>query len=429
MKVKKYIASFFEDSLLRNALYLVANSVLGSLAGFIFWLIAARYYSAENVGLASTIISVSGLLALFSNLGFSISLIRFLSSSKDKAKSLINSCTNVSVSVAIILSLIYTVFIENLSPELSFIQKDMIYIIVFMLFTVLATVSSLQDSIFVAYRRGDLSFIKMTLLSFIKIPIMYVVMTFGSLGIVLSYGTAYFIAVLIALFILIPNINKKYTINFNVDWSIIKKISNYSAGNYISWIFETLPNYILPILITGMLGAEMTAYFYMAWMIAGIIFIIPKSVATSLLAEGAHKEISLKQNIIKSLRSTFKIIIPGIFGIFLFGDKILMLFGNEYSANATELLLLLSISSVPMVYNNVYISINRVKKNVTSIIIINILINVGTLLIGYSTVHRYGILGIGLGWTLSQFIVSLYTFTQINIKYRFNYLDSHVQTS
>lgn len=414
MQIKRYILFYFEDSLLRNALFLVANSILGSFAGFMFWLIAARYYSAEDVGLASTIISTIGLIALFSNLGFSISLIRFLSNSKEKARNLINSCMTVSGSLAAILSITYIIFIEKLSPALAYIQKDKIYIIIFVVFTILTIISNLQESIFIAYRRANLSFIKMSLLNFIKIPIIFIVMSFGSLGIILSYGIAYFVAVFTALYILIPKINNDYIPNITIEWEIVKDISNYSVGNYISWIFETLPNFILPIMITNVLNPEMTAYFYMAWMVAGIVFIIPKSIATSLLAEGAHEEASLKNNIVKSLKSTFKIVIPGIFGVFLFGDKILMLFGNEYSTNATKLLLLLSLSSIPMIFNNIYISINRLKKDLVSIILINVLIDVGTLLIGYITIERYGILGIGLGWTISQFLASLYTFTRIN---------------
>lgn len=410
MKIKKRISLFISDSLLRNAFYLVVNSIIGSLAGFVFWLITARLYTAEDIGLASTIISTTGFIALFSNLGFSISLIRFLSDSKERASNLINSCLTVSASIACIFGVIFVLGVETFSPALSFVRSNNTFAVTFVLLTILTIVSNLLNSIFVGYRKAGLSSFKIAIENIGKIPILFFFIAFGSYGIVASYTTSYIAATLIAVLILIPKINPKYLPIPVVDLHIMKEILNYSAGNYIAWILETAPNFILPILITNMLNPEMTAYFYMTWMIAGTVFTLPKSIATSLFAEGSNNEKELKQNIIKSLKYTFKLVIPAIVVIFLAGEKILLLFGNEYSVNGEKLLSILAISTIPMTFNNVYIAMKRIQKNIKAVILVNAMITGITLIVDLSTINTFGILGIGIGWFVSQAITSIYIY-------------------
>ena len=55
-----------------------SSSLTSAGSGFFFWLIAARFYSTADIGLASAIISAMGLISMLSLLGFDISLVRFL---------------------------------------------------------------------------------------------------------------------------------------------------------------------------------------------------------------------------------------------------------------------------------------------------------------------------------------------------------------
>ena len=100
--LKDRIRKLLRVSLYRNAGYLMLASGVNSLAGFVFWAVAARLYPAEGVGLAAAAISAMGLLALLSTLGMDYGLIRFLPGSGDKARNILNSCFTLSglVSVA-----------------------------------------------------------------------------------------------------------------------------------------------------------------------------------------------------------------------------------------------------------------------------------------------------------------------------------------
>ena len=88
------------DPLFKNAYFLMLSSITSAGSGFFFWLITARFYPAEEVGLASAIISAMGLIGILSLFGFDISLVRFLPEREDKAE-LINTCMTISFIISI----------------------------------------------------------------------------------------------------------------------------------------------------------------------------------------------------------------------------------------------------------------------------------------------------------------------------------------
>ncbi len=79
-----------KDPLYRNAFLLILNSGLGGLLGFLFWLVVARYYTPEAIGISASLISIAGLLGFLVSLGFGIGLIRFLPSAPSGVNHRIN---------------------------------------------------------------------------------------------------------------------------------------------------------------------------------------------------------------------------------------------------------------------------------------------------------------------------------------------------
>ena len=76
-KNREELKKHLSDPLFKNAYFLMFSSLTSAGSGF-FWVIAARFYSTANIGLASAIISAMGLISMLSLLGFDISLVRFL---------------------------------------------------------------------------------------------------------------------------------------------------------------------------------------------------------------------------------------------------------------------------------------------------------------------------------------------------------------
>jgi O-antigen/teichoic acid export membrane protein len=160
-------------------------------------------------------------------------------------------------------------------------------------------------------------------------------------------------------------------------------------------------------MIINAIGAREGAYYYIAHAMAvGLLFIIPFSVGYSLFVEGSHG-MPLKETSIKSLKFTMLILIPAIAVIFLFGDRLLLLFGTQYSTQALELLWLLAVSSLLSVIPTIYSSIVTVQKNIKMLNYVNFAISALMLGAAYPLLLKYGIIGVGYAWVISYALVSI----------------------
>lgn len=394
--------------LYRNSLLLMANTGVTAGLGFFFWMVVARFYTDVQVGLGAAIISAISLLALLSTLGLDAAFIRFLPKA-EKPVVMINSYFTTSGFAALVVAAIFIVGLEFWSPALSFIKQNAVFAVAFVLFVLLWTLSSLIDCVFIARRRAEFVLFKNTIFSLLKIPLpVLLAMFFYSFGIVGAWGIAIGVAFAISLLLFLPRLENRYKPMSKPNLGVIKDVWKYSAGNYFASLFSASPQLILPIMIVNLLGAAQNAYFYVAWMIALLLFAIPGAVSQSLFAEGSHFEDELGVNVRRSLGFIFLLLVPAIVLLFLLSKWLLLLFGASYSANALMLLRILGLSSLLVGVNEVYMSILRVQGRIRELVGICGFITVAVLLGSYFVMPATGIIGVGYTWIGAQGLISIY---------------------
>lgn len=404
MQIKRLIS----DPLYRNSLFLMANTAVTAGLGFIFWMVIARFYTEAELGLGAAIISAISLLALLSRLGFNVALIRFLPKA-EKPVDMINTCLTLSGIVSLVVAGIFIAGLHLWSPAFYFVRENAIFSIAFVFFVLFCTLSGIMDSIFIARRRADFVLLKNTIYSLLKIPLpILLVLYFHAFGIVASWGVAIALAVIISFLLFLPRVQNRYKPVPKLNLGIIRDIWRYSAGNYFAGLFGAASTFILPIMVVNILGAEQNAYFYVAWMIASLLFAIPMAVSQSLFAEGSHFEAPLGLNVRRSYKFIFLLLIPAIILLLLLGKWLLLLFGVSYSANALGLLSILGISSLFVGVNSVYYSIMRVRHRIRELVAICGFITLAVLLGSYFITPTTGIIGVGYIWLGAQGVVSIY---------------------
>ncbi len=394
----KIYTHFASDSLYRNSIYLMLSTAIMAFFGFFFWIINARLYTPEQVGIATTLISVMGLIAGFSNLGLNVGLIRFLPTSKNKNE-LINSSFLISSVTALILSLIFLFGLHIFSPKLIFLRENFIYVISFVLFVVVLSNNTIVEALFVAYRSAKYTLVKNSVMSITKLFLPLALIAFSAFGIFAAVGLANIIALTLAVIILIRLFNFKISYRHNLNE--IKKISAYSFGNYVAGFFGGLPVMVLPIIIVNKIGAAEAGYFYIALMIANFLFIIPQATTQSLFAEGSHSEDDMKEHIKKSVKITALLLFPAILVTIFFGNYVLLVFGKSYSTEAFRLLEIMALSSVFVALNSICGTVLRVRNKIKELISIGAFGAILILVLSYIFIDK-GLLGIGIAWLTGQ---------------------------
>ena len=261
---KKIYKHIMTDSLYKNSLFTMTSTfVLGGL-GFFFWIIIAHLYKTENVGIATTLISIMTLLSSFTILGLNSSLTRYLPKSANRNE-LINS-SFVIVTVATLLPAgIFFLGLQIFSPQLLFLRSNIFYILSFIIFTIFTSWNILIDSIFMAFRAANNILIKNTIISILKLMLPFALIVFGAYGIFASTASAFALGVLAGLIIL--TLKFKIRPSISVNFFLVKELSIYSLANYMVIFIRGAPALILPVIILNLLSAKYAAYFYIAAMI------------------------------------------------------------------------------------------------------------------------------------------------------------------
>ncbi len=201
-----------------------------------------------------------------------------------------------------------------------------------------------------------------TIFSLLKIPmVVALAIFFHTFGVVASWGIALGIAFAISVFLFLPRVEVGYKLVPTLSLSQFKGMRQYSAGSYLASLLGRAPIMILPLMVVNLLGTESNAYFYVAWMIANSLVAIPQSVSQSLFVEGSYSQDNIKENVTRSIKLTFLLLVPVVAVLIIAAKWILLAFGPSYSANALNLLWLLSLSSLPRGISHVYIGLLRVQ--------------------------------------------------------------------
>ena len=167
------------------------------------------------------------------------------------------------------------------------------------------------------------------------------------------------------------------------------------------------PNFILPIMVLNLLGAEQTAYYYISFAIATLLIMIPNSVGTSLFVEGSYGE-ALKKTTLKSLLAIFALLTPAIIILYIAGGWLLGLISQDYAANGFELLRIMVLASIFVAVIFIYYSIKRVQKDIKGLVFLSGLVFVLLMTFSYPLIFKFGITGVGYAWIASYGIAAIF---------------------
>ena len=398
------LIGYLRDPLQKNSIFLIGTNASTPAFGFLFWMLAARCYSTSDVGLATAVISAISLIASLAGLGLGVGIVRFLPDEQDK-QGMINSCFTIVGLFSLILILCFVGGLNVWSPALLFLREDVIFMTAFILITAVYSLFLFQSRVFIAFRAAKFSFVQ-SLIAGLRILLIALSVRLGVLGIISSFGIGFCVA-LMAANLFIWKLYPVYRPGLVIRKEIIRNMIQFSFGNYFADNFRMLTGFVFPIIILHVINPAMSAYFYIAWMIASLLFVIAYSVSSSLLAESSYNPQELRRQVLKAARFIFLIMIPAIILLFFFGELLLSLFGIDYADNALNILRMLTLCSIPLALNELCITVYRAEKKVKPVIYIRTFIGVTSIGGGYLLLRVMGLDGIGIACLAADTIAML----------------------
>jgi len=408
------LRTFLRTALYRNALYLIAANFLNSLLGFVFWIIVARIYTPEEVGLGSAAISAVMLLSNLAGLGLGLALIRFLPRSGEDGRKLINSTFSVGAVTSIIAGAVFIAGLSLWSPSLVFLRQNSLLLATFIAFVVISTLSTQAEQAFVAKRRAGFILTKNLIFNVLRLPLPFVMLGWSpAFGVFGSWGIAIAASVLISIFFFLPRAEPGYRPALVLNKGVLAGVMGFSLANYISLLLWSATVYVMPLLVVNRLGGAANAHFYTAFALASILFIIPSLTSTALFAEGSHDQAGLRLHVWRSLRLVLAVLLPAVLLVAVFARYLLLVYGQAYSAEATTLLRILAVSALPMAVNVIYLAVKRVQMKLGAVIGLTALIAAVTLGGSHFLLPKMGVNGAGAAWLAGQGAAALWVITSL----------------
>lgn len=381
------VRQHLQEPLIRNSFFIMASSFVAAGFGFFFWMIAARFYSQADVGIATALMSSMGLLILISRLGLDQSVIRFFPL-RDKNK-VLGTAILVPTAVALGAGVIFIAAVDVISPELTIVRT---VAPLYLIFLGAYSITWVLEGAFNALRKSEYYF-TLNLLYGTRILFLVPLVFLGAMGIFSAFGLSFVLGLILAL-VLLARCSVQPALG--VDRVFLREAWQFSAGAYIAGILMSAPNMVIPIMVLHVLGAESTANYYITYAIVSILFMIPYAFTTSLFVEGSHGG-EMKKSVLRTLASMFALLVPAIIGISLFGEQILNLIGKDY-VEGMALLQVLAASALFVSVCQTFISIAKVRNDIRSLIILSSFISVALLALGYTLMNRFGLIGMGYAW-------------------------------
>ena len=396
--------------LVSNAFFLMLNTTVSGALGAAFWLVAARLYSESDVGFVAAIVPLAGLLANMGTLGLSAGLIRFLPEAKsdpDRTRRMVNTSLTLSVVSALALGVLFVGGGAVWSANLALLQKDLAIAAGFVAFCGLFAVGPILDAAAVAYRESRYVFVRSTLYNGMRVPLPFLfVGILGVIGLLLSFLLGALVAAVLAGFAFLPRFLARYRPKPTLRLDVLRPLFRFSIGNHVAGIIAILVPSLLPLLVVNLRGLTENAWFFVAWFVGSMLYVIPSSFATSLFAEGSQRNQKIARDVGRVFLGSAVLVLPT--GLFLWfrGDWILGIFGASYAVAGFELLRWLLLATPFVVVNNVYFTLVRIEKRVAPIIAAAAA--AALLALGGSAVFlpMYGLPGVGIAWLLAEGVVT-----------------------
>lgn len=404
------LTSLMRSPLTRNGFALTASAGLTSVLGLAFWVLAARLYSPEQLGVSAALIATLAVLGAMAQLNLGSVLNRFLPDAGVDARRLILFVYCAAVPAALVIAAGFLLAVGRLVAPLAFLAENPWMAAWFALAVVAWTLFALQDNVLAGLRQSVWVPVENAAYAVAKIALL-VLLAYGA---VVDFGpfAAWTLPLLVIIAIvnllifrrLLPTHNRRAAAAARLD---PRRIARFFGWDYVGMLAMMAASGVAPILVLKVAGAAANANYYIAETIAYSLYLIGRSMGIALLAEGAANRDRLHALAADALVQTAIPLAAGAVLILAGAPLIMALFGPAYAAEGTTILRVLALSTIPWVLITIRLSVARAEGRTAMVAAVQVTTLVLVLGIGTALLGSMGALGMAIAWLVAHTTVAI----------------------
>ncbi len=383
------------DPIVARTAGLISAQAATSATGYFYWLLAARYFGARQVGESASLAAASIVVSLVASQALVASLLVRLPRLESQRPSVKSSLLAAAAGGGV-LGAGVTIGLPYVVPALAVLHQPVVA--VSMIAICLAqSVGSVCDGIALAvgrtlilvWRNGVFGAGKLVLLAFLVV-----------IGV--SAGPAALLGAwaLSALVTTVWAVQRLVSLTAGAGWSWRLLRKGLGAQNVTS-IGGAVPPQLLPMIVTAEAGARLAGWFSLTWLLGGLCFAISPAISQALLPV---KPQDLTRSIRKAaLLIAVALVVPVVVYL-VAGSFVLSFFGPLYARHGWLLLAVLAMTAIPDAVTNLGVSYWRVRDDLRPAAWINGVVAVVALglVVGPLNAGQHGLAAVGFSWLIAQ---------------------------
>lgn len=394
-----------ELRVLLSSLALVAGKVATMGFGFLAWLVAARLYSATEVGLASGAVSAVTLCAQLALVGVGSAVITLLPRFAGRPAPLLDTAISYLALTGTGAALLFLLFAGGVLRELSVIAADPAYALLFVVLSIGGTVGVLFDQASTARRRGDQVLVRGVAAGAATLTAVAVIGlgpgAGGSREIFAAWALGGVVTCALGL-VTISRAVPGFGFRPRLDTRLAGELTRVGMPNYVLTLAERAPGFVLPIVVTEVLSPADNAAWYVAWMMAWVVFVVPIQVGMTSFAEIASAPGRAATIVRHGVVTSLAVGAAGAVLLAVFAEPILGLLGSHYVEAASLPLRILVLGFVPMTAIQAYFSVGRARRTLGEPIAVGTVSCVASIVVPAAAGLATGLAGMAIAWLAVQ---------------------------
>jgi O-antigen/teichoic acid export membrane protein len=331
-------------TLVRNATALMTSTLTSGVLTFGFWVVAARWFPADVVGIVAAVAASMALLGSLAQLNLINLFARFLPLAGDRTRRLVLSGYAASTATAAVLIGGYAL----LSWSHRLVGDDPAIWLLFAGMVLASPIFFLQDSVLTALGRAG------------WVPVIYGVVGVARLALLPLFDSvaadatgavlaAWTLPVVVA--------------TLAVTWWVLARgapahgrgqpaatpagrrgLLGFAAAEYVNGLFTNATAFLPPLLIASAFGAADSAYFYLPWVIGTAAVTLLWNVVTSFVVAASRDGTRARAHLNQLIGLMAAVVVPGALVLSLAAGPLMSVLGADYAANSATTLRLIGLS-------------------------------------------------------------------------------------
>ncbi len=411
--VEKGNAAFgavMSSPLSRNGFALVGNTVITSVLGVVFWILATHLYSPAEVGVGSILISTLVTIGGGAQFNFANVLNRFVPRAGGRAGKLIVFSYAIAGVASLAAAVVFVIFADRLAPGLAFLKDSPWQAGWFVGAAALWSVFSLQDSALAGLRQSVWVPVENSAYALLKIALLVFLAGAAATGFGLFVAWTLPLIAIVAVInlfmfrVLLPRHARRPGAGESLA---ARTILNFFGWDYLGRLIFIAALGIAPILVLSYGGAIAAAHYYLAWTIAYSLYLVGRSMGISLLTESAIETERLPALVADTVIQTVIPVTLVAIAIVMGAPILMNLFGQSYAQGGTSLLQVLALSAIPWSLVTIFLAVARARgwlRAIAGVQVVTLIIAIG---VGAALLPSLGALGMGIGWLTAHSLVAI----------------------